>query len=280
MQIAATPRAEIGVNRAGLFAFLAVLLLVNSELPLAAQDVAAEGLWRSGLNLFAVGLVFYVAGFAFITVARAADDEPVRPLDWLAAVVVSLLALVPLHWFAKSAFVPLAAYALATSPRESPVWRIGVVAATFVGGAFLLSAFAEPILALDATIVRAVTGSSGYGNVVDTDFVPGSNQITHVIILEACSSLKNLSQATILWASLTQMFRTPITRPIVLAGIAAGVAVVATNVVRIAAIVRFPQYYEWLHHGPGATLFGLASLVACGAILCAAILHASQPRRA
>ena len=269
-----------------MFLLVSVLLLINGFVPLAAQTVGVYGFVGAAARLFGVGLVYYCAGFAMVEIGRSRDAQqtPANRVDVGVAAICVALALMPLHWLAKGALVPLSAYLIASSRRESPEWRIGIVlsaiAAALVLGALLLTAFATPLLNLDGALVRLITGASGAGNIIDTVARPGSGSIERVVVLADCSSVRNISQATILWASMTQLFAVPITARMVRAGGFAMLAIVAINTARIAAYVYLPQYYAVLHAETFASIFGLASLLSALAIIAWAILRESSSRPA
>ena len=272
----------MNVSRPLLFAFLFILLLANGLAPLAAQNAERFGFLTAALDLFGVGVVFVIAAAAVFTIGRDASGRTMSRWDPAMTAVLVLLALIPLHWMAKAGIALLATYLLATAPRYSPEWRIGFIAATvaaaFIAGALLLTAFAEPLLAADAAVVKLLTGATGYGNVVYTSDDRSPQAITHVIILGGCSSLRNLSQATILWAALTQLFGLRLNRRLLWTAIVAVVTVILINTARMALIVRLPDQYEFWHVGLGASLFSLATLIACFLIIGNAIQHETRRR--
>ncbi len=264
-------------SRAWLFCALSVLLIVNAFVPLAAQSVEIFG-WAGGAaRLFGIGIVYYVASFALVKIGLDAEQTSPNRADLFVALAGICLALLPLHWLAKGALVPLAGYLIATSRRYSAEWRMGVIlaaiAAAVIFGALLLTAFATPLLDLDGAMVRLVTGAAGSGNIVDTVASPGSGSIERVVVLADCSSIRNISQATILWASMTQLFRVPITRQLIGAGLVAMLTIVVINTARIAAYVYYPQHYARFHSETFSSLIGLASLLVTMAIIAWGILR-------
>jgi amino acid transporter len=76
-----------------------------------------------------------------------------------------------------------------------------------------------------------------------------------------------MSLAVLLFVTLTQMLGLRYTARMVATGVAAALAMAAVNVLRLAALARFPQYFELLHTGWGGTLFGVLGFVAAGAII-------------
>lgn len=267
-------------SRPQLFAWLTILLLINALAPTAIQDIALRGFAVSALNFFGIGVVFAIAAYAILAIASrpnvdgGSGSDPVRPFDWAVALIVLAAAIVPIHLMAKAALVPLAAYMLLTARRDEAFYRIGFIAAALTGalvwGALLLTAFAKPILAIDAAIVQALTGVPVDGNVLQIGQQPGL-AFDKIIILGACSSLRNISQVGILWASLVQLFAIPLTRRTVAFGLLAMASTVLVNAVRIALIVAYPQHLEFLHDGVGASMLALVALVAAMTIIGMAI---------
>lgn len=273
--------ATSAISRPHLFACLTILLLINALAPMAFQDIALRGIVVSAVNFFGISVVFAVAGYAIWAIAlKASADEPitdpVRRTDWAVALVVLAVAIIPIHLAAKAMLVPLAAYMLATARRDEAVFRVGFIAAALTGalvwGALLLTAFAKPILAIDAVIVQTLTGVPVDGNVLSIGQRPGL-AFDKIIILGACSSLRNISQAAILWASLVQLFEVRVTPRVVAFGLLAMASTILVNAIRISLIVAYPQHLQFFHDGIGSSLLGLVALVAAFAIIGVAILR-------
>ena len=266
-------------SRPHLFASLTTLLLLNALAPMAIQDIALRGLAVSGLNFFAISVVFPIAAYAIWAIAHNAPAAPVRRTDWAVGAIVLVMAVVPIHLAAKAALVPLSAYMLATAKRNDVTFRIGFIGAALTGalvwGALLLTAFAKPILAIDAAIVQTLTGVAVDGNVLSIGQRPGV-AFDKIIILGACSSLRNISQVIILWASLVQLFEVRVTARVVAAGLLAIASTVLVNAIRISLIVAYPQHLEFIHHGIGSSLLGLVALVAAFAIIGSSILRSKR----
>lgn len=244
---------------------------------MAFQHIGQRGFADSATQLFGIGIVFPVAGYALWVVGREAPREPVSGLDWLVAGIAVAAALMPIHLASKAALLPLSAYLLVTSARDAGAYRVGFIGlaltGAFIWGALLLQALAGPVLALDAALVQLATGVPVNGNVLTVDPAKSGGAIRSIIIMGGCSSLRNISQAIILWASLVQLCRLRVTRRLLIACVLSMAAVVVINVARIALIVAFPQHLVFIHEGPGASMTGLAALVAALAITGFAIVQ-------
>ncbi len=267
-------------SRGQIFAALAILLVANALAPQIFQDIMQRGLGASTLNLFGIGAVFPLAAYTLWVVADQDATDPWQRFDWLAIALVVAAAILPVHLAAKAATLPLALYLLWGSARTSPSFRIGFIilslTSAFIWGAIILNLLAAPVLAIDAALVRFMTGATVTGNVVLIDPAASGVAFNKIVVMRGCSSLRNASQGIILWACLVQLLDAPVTRRIVLAGIATVVAMIAINVIRIAAIVRFPQHLNFLHDGLGATMFGLVGLIIGFAITGWAIVRQSH----
>ena len=150
---------------------------------------------------------------------------------------------------------------------------IAAIGAALVFGALILTAFATPLLNLDGALVRLMTGAAGSGNIVETVAPPGSGMIERVVVLADCSSIRNISQATILWAAMTQLFKVPMSRQMIGAGLLAMLGIMVINTARIAAYVFLPQHYDRFHSEPYSAAIGLVSLLTTMAIIAWGILR-------
>ncbi len=266
-----------GVSRAGLFAFCLTLLGLNALSERAALSLDRLGLAQSAFDLFGVSAIIWFALFAVVRIVLDAEQVvPLRSLDLAVAAAAICAALLPIGYIAAGALFCTSLYLLTTSHTGQDERRIAVVSlalcAPLLWGPILLRVAGRELLGFDGWIVGIVSGFQRHGNVI-----MGPDGLPSVLIMEGCSSLKNISVVLVLVATITQLFRIPLRRPILLAGALAVVAVVLVNATRIALIAHYPQYYEMLHFGIGAVYFGWANLIVIMAIVGTGVHRATRP---
>lgn len=259
-----------------LFAAATILLLINALAPALFQDIAQKGFPVSALNLFGISAVFPIAGYALWAVGSRQEEATASRADWVVVTLAVAAALVPIHLAAKAALLPLSIYLVATSKAGDSSRGVGAIGlalcGAFIVGAIVLDVFAGPLLALDGLLVEATTGASVKGNLVSIDPRSSGVVFEKIVIMRDCSSVRNVSQAVILWASLVVLLQARVTRAVLISGLLTMAVMVALNVIRIALIVTYPEHLAFIHEGLGATAFSLAALVAGLAIIGSAIV--------
>ena len=267
----ADPGFAGALDRSWLAAAGVNLLLINALAPMAFQDIAQRGITVSAANLFGISIVFPLAGYAIWSIAARSGPAAPNRFDWLVVGLAIVAAFLPLHLVAKAALLPVSAYFLLTAAKDQAAYRIGFIGlaltGAFIWGAILLNAFAGPILRLDAGLVQLATGIRIEGNILHIDPRASGVGFDKIVIMGGCSSLRNVSQALILWATLVQLFAARVTLAIFAAGAAAVAAMIALNVARIALIVAYPQHLAFIHDGLGATMISLLAFVTAFAII-------------
>lgn len=233
------------------------------------------------MNLFDISAVFPIAGYAMWVAGARSAGHPVSRTDWLVVALALAAALVPLHLAAKAALLPLSIYLLMTSRAGDYSRGVGVIGlalcGAFIVGVIILDLFAGPLLALDGMLVEATTGATVNANLISIDPAVSGVAFDKIVIMRDCSSIRNVSQALILWASLVVLLEARVTRAVVMAGVLTMVVMIVLNVARIALIVAYPEHLAFIHEGLGATAFSLAALVAGLAIIGSTIV--AQVRR-
>ena len=94
-----------------------------------------------------------------------------------------------------------------------------------------------------------------------------------------CSYVHNLFIAIVLWTTAAMLFRIRIDRQYVLVGIAMAASMFALNVVRLSMIGLFPDHFEFLHVGDGATMFAWAGLIIASLIAGFGVVRADARQR-
>ena len=271
-------------SRTLLFACLGIVAALNALAPSIAEAFEQEGRAGAAAGLFGISAVFWFAGFALVTVARRENMGELDTADWWVAGVSALMILLPIAHLAAPALLLLALRLQFGGNADAGSRKVAFILFALTGpllwGKLLMALFAAPVLRLDAFLVHLVTGAEVDGNVVAFSTNDNTQHNTSFMIASGCSAVRNISLATVLWACLVQLFDVPVTRRLVLACVAAALAMLLVNVARLGAIQRFPDQFDMLHVGIGATLFGWAGVLAAWAINSAAVLHEIRLRRA
>jgi exosortase/archaeosortase family protein len=218
----------------------------------------------AALNLFDVSVIVWIAFAAGLALVRKASREPARRSDFALAAIVIGAAVLPIGSASAAALALLAAYAIATTPANTPLRRGAIVFLAMTGaliwGPLLLELFSRPMLGFDAFLVALFGGTVRVGNQIA--FADGSGGF---IVAPGCSSFHGMSLAIIFWATVNQWFEVPCSRSSVLTLAAALLGTLAINGGRLAALAHFPAHFDALHLGLGAQVvswFALALVVA------------------
>ncbi|WP_166039698.1 hypothetical protein [Sphingosinicella sp. YJ22] len=268
MNSAASAEARLpAVSRASLFFGLFLLATLNAFVGLALRHLEGMGFVAAALNLFGVSAILWAALAAGLSIAREGDaTEPWRRGDALVAALVVAGALFPVPTASAVALTGASLWTVFTSAPGSPLRRSGLVFLAITGavlwGRLLLALFSGPLLALDAVFVAGSLGVEHVGNTLWS-----TDRATRLIVAPGCSSMQGMSLAIVFWATVNQLFRVPFSWGAVAWCAAALAATVAVNVVRIGAMLSFPDHLEALHNGWGYSLFNWLTLVLVVAIV-------------
>ncbi|MEA3040913.1 MAG: hypothetical protein QOC65_402 [Sphingomonadales bacterium] len=262
--VGAAPRAPIALSRDGLLAALFLIASLNAFSALIAGSVASEGWALAAANLFGISAVIWAALAAGLKIlAEERLPQPLRRGDICIAVLVAMAALLPVATASILALTLLAGYAIRTGPRGSPLRRAGLVFLAMSGallwGRLTLAIFSRPLLDLDALFVSRLIGAEQQGNML----VSGA---TRLIVAPGCSSMQGLSLALLFCVTFSQLFEIRFDRRAASWFAAALAATVAINVLRIGAMLRFPEHLPAIHDGWGYQLSMWATLAAVAAI--------------
>ncbi|HYJ31543.1 MAG TPA: hypothetical protein VEW25_14525 [Allosphingosinicella sp.] len=260
----ATPRSSLELSRGRLLAGLFLIASLNAYSALVAGSVARDGWALAAANLFGISAVIWAALAAGLKILAAKSvPEPLRRGDLGIAAVVAMAALLPLATASMLALTLLAGHAILTGPRGSPVRRAGLIFLAMSGallwGRLALAVFSRPLLDLDALFVSRLIGAEQQGNML----ISGS---TRLIVAPGCSSMQGLSLALLFCVTFSQLFEVRFDRRAASWFAAALAATVAINVVRIGAMLRFPDHLPAIHDGWGYQIAMWATLAAVAAI--------------
>jgi len=264
LQRLAPPGFGFWSDRTRLIALLAAIDAINGSWLNIQQSLDDGGIFGLVLSAGGISAAVWFSLYAIITISREAGEaRPLQAADAVLMAVMAAAALVPAPLPASGAVMLAAIYLLAwpASRRER---RIGYIllalTGTLIWGRLILEVIAPTtLLRLDAQFVSLLSGMPAEGNVVN--FTNGHR----FAIGPACSSLHNMSLAVLLWVTAVQLLDLPLTRRIMATGFLAIFVMLLVNGIRLSAIALFPAHFSLLHFGLGAELFGLASLILCGA---------------
>lgn len=254
--LAAVPRARV-------FAWVAVVTVVNALATPILASIRIDGLPIALLDLFGVSAVIWFSLFA-IGRLSADDEQDVPPIGRRDAVVLAVLvacSFVPISMVSAAAVFFGGAYCVATNRTGSATFRIGVVLValsfSLLWGRVLLVALGPQLLSFDAGFVGWMAGTRSAGNLV---YFAGSSE--PFVVGVYCSSLHNVSLGALLWTSVSQMLRIAVDRQwtVTCAGVALSVFLI--NALRLTAIAWYPEHFVTLHVGTLAQLFGASGLIA------------------
>jgi exosortase/archaeosortase family protein len=262
----ASPASEARLSRPQLFFWLILVASLNSFTGIALRTVPEHGLAYAIFELFGISAIVWAALAACLALLREAPAEPPRPGDFWIAAAAMLVAIAPVATASALALNVLALWMIATAGSGSALRRAGTIAlamtASLLWGRLLLALFSGPMLTADSWLVSWVTGAASTGNLIATSGAVGAR----IAVAPGCSSWQGMSLAFLLWVTVNQYYRVPFGWGAAGWCALALAATVAINVLRIAAMVRFPAHIEEIHHGYGWHISMWTTLLAVTAI--------------
>jgi exosortase/archaeosortase family protein len=262
------------------FAGCCLVAAINARSGNFALSIKELGVQNAAFMLFEISAVIWFAMYAAWTIARSCKtpDAYIRgDIVLLCGLVTAILMPLPM----LSGFAGLAAglWLLKTSEKGSDSWRVAIIiiaiAAQQIFGRLFLALFAETILQADILLVGMAGGLKATGNVLTRP--DGSN----LIVAASCSSVRNMSVALLAWVTVTQLFRLRLDKRLALYVLASLTMIFLLNSARLLSMAWFPEYFDFLHVGGGAALFGWTGFILLAGLAGAAVLHiAPRQRRA
>lgn len=244
-----------------LFALLVPVGFANGISEKLVAALQSDGLLVAILNTFDISVILWGACVAGTVMLLRGPFSATRRLDVAVASGVALAFLLPvpsLSWLALSG---MAAYLYLSSPGADRCRRAAAIVFALTIPPFwahlLFTALADVILHFDATLVGWLVGTTPNGNIVP--FAGGSGSM---FIGPSCSSISNVSLAILSSVVLVNLYGKRFTPEIVGWTVAACLAVIAINVLRIGAIGVHPDYFDLLHGPVGGTVAGWLTLAA------------------
>ncbi len=263
-------RGLVATGRAPLFAALFVLASVNGVYFTLVDSVRKLGWGGAFANLFSVSAIVWIALVAIWQLGRDAPSAAPSRRDVAVLVAGLVLCFLPSGWEARLALLLTAIYLWWASKPKTPERRIAIIAASLtvplVWGRLALHFLAPELLGFDAAMAGLITGNDVRGNTVA--FAPGAmaDAGKRMVIFVGCSSFANISLTAVVTALVTQMFDMPVRWRLLVLVAALAASTLLVNLLRLAALASFPNHFDWLHVGIGATLFAYAGLIAMGGI--------------
>jgi exosortase/archaeosortase family protein len=256
----------VALGRERLFAGLFFLATLNAVAGLAIKSVETQG-WAGALtDLFGVSAVVWAALWAGIHILRGDPRHTeLRTADpWMAAFAV-LITILPFASASMVALSILATYGILTAGSSAAIRRSSIIflamSGALIWGRLVLAVFSRPLLDLDAIFVSTLLGSEHQGNML---WYQG--QSTRLVVAPGCSSMQGMSLALLLWATINQLFEVRLDWKSSLWCLAALAVTILINVLRIGAMLIFPQHLEEIHTGWGFHLSMWATLIVVGLI--------------
>lgn len=239
------------LSRAQLFYALFLIATLNGFVGMAVRAVEGFGWAAAAFDLFGISAILWVALAAGLKILGEDDGtQPLRRGDMPVAILLLLATLLPIAPASTVALTAAAFWAAVTALPGSPLRRAAIVFLAITGailwGRLLLATFSRPLLDIDAIFVAGTLGVEHQGNMIWS-----ADRATRLIVAPGCSSMQGMSLAIVFWATINQLFRVPFGWKAVGYCLAALAATIAVNVLRIGAMLRWPEHLDAIHHGWG-----------------------------
>ena len=252
------------ICRNHLYSALVVVGFANGASERIVNSIDSQTTTVAILDMFGVSLVAWGALAVAVCLLLRSQGQPVRRMDFVVSGMASIVFLLPVPQFSWVALSAIAIYLLITSPA-GPMRRaasvLGALTIPMLWARLGFAAFSEPILAIDAKLVSWIVGTNSDANVIP--FADGSGR---VFLEPACSSLTNVSLALLCGVAIVKLYDLPWSATVVRVVLAACLATVVINVVRISAIAVLPGHYDLIHGPVGLTVAEWTTNLAVAAI--------------
>jgi hypothetical protein len=239
------------VCRNHLYCGLTVVGFANGASDRIGRSLADDRLSVALVNMFGINLVVWATAVAAVWLFLQSEEQPARSRDFLVAGAASIAFLVPVPQLSWLALAGMGGYVALTSSGTMRRAAIVLAALTIpmLWARIFFALFSEPILAIDAKLVSWVVGTRSDGNAIP--FADGSG----LFFLEpACSSFTNVSLAVLCGLLIVKLYDLVWSPAVVRAVVAACLATVAINVLRLSAIGVLPAYYDVIHGPFGSSI--------------------------
>ncbi|MGH6787063.1 MAG: hypothetical protein ACREBO_09545 [Novosphingobium sp.] len=242
-----------------------MIAALNAFAPRISWALEKGDIAQAASELFGVSAILWLALAAIVGCAVEREGPSPSTADRTVASGIILLALLPAPLIASTLLIGLGLYAWRTAAGDDRLRRIAAVALaltlTLLWGPLLLRLFPE-LLTLDAAMTAKALGMESDGNLFWT-----VDRAGRYLIAPGCSSLANVSLATIFMVTVTAWLRLPFRWGLVGWGLLASLATVAVNVTRLSLFATRADEFEYWHSGGGSVLFGWFNFIALGSVV-------------
>lgn len=259
------------LTRAQLYFGLFLVATLNGFVGIAVRTTEAWGFAAAAWDLFGISAILWVALIAGLAILREEDSaDPPRRGDWVVAALLLAAALLPIPPASSAALTLASLWAAWTAAPRSPLRRAAIIFLAITGavlwGRLVLAGLSRPLLDIDAFFVAGTLGVEHQGNMIWS-----ADGATRIIVAPGCSSMQGISLAITFWVTVNQYFRVPFGWRAAGWCLAALVATVTVNVLRMGAMLHWPEHLDAIHHGWGmqiamwTTLFLVVAICLFGA---------------
>jgi hypothetical protein len=256
-QTAARRSGFFFINRRELFLWLALLLLTNDILFLAARapGVPLEALAHT---LASKNVFHYLAWYAvFSLLLSGKGEQSASMLDVALVLSAASLNLLPAHTGVWLSMTLAALYVLVRHRDDgSLAAAAAVLLALAVNGYWgprFFDYFAFYLLRADAALVGTVLAVMQPG-IEWKDTIIGWPGGHSVFIYSPCSSFHNISLGLLCWVSITKLVRSSWVRGDPVVALLVCAAVIVLNATRLYLMALSPEYFDYWHLGMGEQL--------------------------
>lgn len=266
---------KTGIARGDYYAALLAVGLANGLSNRMMSSLEA-GIGDAALRLFGVNAVLWFALLVIVQLGlEGRAEDRLHRFDGLIGAAVIAAALAPVALLGTVAAIAAATFLFFTSTRGTPLQRMALVALATSGpliwGPIAMRLFAPEVVHLEAALIGSLTGLPTVNNVFR-----GVDGRSVFVVYSACSSLLNVSLAILLLVTLTQRLDIPLSLRLIPTALLAVAATIFVNLVRLASVGFFPQYFHYIHEGAGSMMFGMASLLLMGAVVVVGISRVTR----
>jgi exosortase/archaeosortase family protein len=252
--------ATYAVGRGALFGGVALIGIANALTERVVSAVRFDGLSQALVTTFGVSVLVWIGAGLGVSLLLRDRATPATRRDWTVATVAAVAFLIPSSMVSWIALTGVAAYcfhvgAPRTAMRRGALIVLAIAAVRFWSHvAFAL--FGHYILQVDAMLVSGLVGVARAGNALQ--LADGG----YLWIAPGCSSFTNVSLTVLCWVLFAQATDRPLRRRASVWCLLAIGGVVAINSVRIALIVRYPDFFQLIHGPIGAAVAGWLTVAA------------------
>lgn len=270
--------AALGRDRSHWLALAAAVGACNGVAAPLLGAAGRQGVLATLANTGGINPVFWLAALIALMIAFEPEaEQPLTRADRTVTATVLALALTPVVSAGSAGVLLAGGWLWWTSRPGSRGRRTGLVllalTTSLIWGHFALMFLGDRIVALDGGFVAWLAGTSARGNLVD--FSDGGKPM---LIAYGCSSMHNFTMAVQFWVAITQLLRIPFGWRSVMVMVAAIVANILVNGLRLATIAHNQAEFDYWHTGGGGTLFAWLAVLTVAAIVTLGC-NALTPRR-